>query len=189
MDIIRQRHTERIKSFSRSITYIVPEGARFSGAGVSVDCDENGIVDLAALQITAPAGYENYMEHLNALPHSSSEELSGLTPGVWRLDKVQYDIDPNDRREYVPILCTGEWVCLKVRDEGVTDYSRNYTHAAVGKCDCGEEVILDSFTNTCSCNRDYNMSGQLLSPREFWGEECNETAEDILRGGDMFDGD
>jgi len=32
----------------------------------------------------------------------------------------------------------------------------------VGLCDCGEEVELLGFTNTCECGRDYNMEGQLL---------------------------
>ena len=30
------------------------------------------------------------------------------------------------------------------------------------------------FTNTCECGQDYNSGGQLLAPREQWGEETGE---------------
>ena len=52
---------------------------------------------------------------------------------------------------------------------------------AEGCCECGKLVTLTSFTNTCDCGRDYNMSGQQLAPRSQWGEETGETAGDILR--------
>lgn len=48
------------------------------------------------------------------------------------------------------------------------------------QCACGREVVCDSFTNTCDCDRDYNMSGQLLAPRSHWGEETGESVSDIL---------
>lgn len=48
------------------------------------------------------------------------------------------------------------------------------------ECTCGQEVQLAHFTNTCSCNRDYNMSGQLLAPREQWGEETGEHWTDCI---------
>lgn len=52
---------------------------------------------------------------------------------------------------------------------------------AVGLCQCGHLVTLYGFTNTCErCGRDYNMDGQLLAPREQWGEETGETLADIL---------
>jgi hypothetical protein len=53
------------------------------------------------------------------------------------------------------------------------------TPAAI-RCECGREVELAHFTNTCSCNRDYNMSGQLLGPRESWGEETGEHWTDCI---------
>lgn len=46
--------------------------------------------------------------------------------------------------------------------------------AAVLRCHCGRQVHLWSFTNTCDCGSDYNMSGSLLAPREQWGEETGE---------------
>lgn len=60
---------------------------------------------------------------------------------------------------------------------------RTYTvkRPLIIKCDCGEELHCDRFTNTCDCGRDYNMSGQLLASREFWGEETGENLSDILR--------
>lgn len=54
------------------------------------------------------------------------------------------------------------------------------TDPAILKCDCGEEVMLWGFTNTCNCGADYNQSGQRLAPREQWGEETGESLADIL---------
>jgi len=51
---------------------------------------------------------------------------------------------------------------------------------AIGRCSCGKEVELAGFTNTCDCGADYNSSGQLLAPREQWGEETGESLSDIL---------
>lgn len=48
------------------------------------------------------------------------------------------------------------------------------------KC-CGEWLDCDRFTNTCElCGSDYNGSGQQLAPREQWGEETGETADDLI---------
>ena len=49
------------------------------------------------------------------------------------------------------------------------------------KCDCGEIVFLDGFTNTCICGRDFNSFGQLLAPREQWGEDTEECISDIIQ--------
>jgi hypothetical protein len=69
-----------------------------------------------------------------------------------------------------------------VVDAGVIKFEHSYTTPAVCECACGCEVELSGFTNTCDrCNRDYNMSGQLLAPRECWGEETGEHLADILR--------
>lgn len=49
------------------------------------------------------------------------------------------------------------------------------------KCKCGHTVVCSSFTNTCrACGRDYNRAGQLLAPRDQWGDETGETANDVL---------
>lgn len=44
------------------------------------------------------------------------------------------------------------------------------------KCVCGNEVELEAFwANKCEeCEREYNGFGQLLAPREQWGEETGE---------------
>lgn len=57
-----------------------------------------------------------------------------------------------------------------------------YVIPAIIKCErCGEPVGLSGFTNTCdNCNADYNLSGQILGPRQFWGEETGESLSDIL---------
>lgn len=42
------------------------------------------------------------------------------------------------------------------------------------KC-CGQWVLCRGFTSTCDrCGADYNWTGQLLAPREQWGEETGE---------------
>lgn len=63
-----------------------------------------------------------------------------------------------------------------VDDLGVRSYEHHWKEAAVGECNhCRTHVILDSFTNTCEkCGADYNSAGQMLSPREQWGEETGE---------------
>ena len=50
-----------------------------------------------------------------------------------------------------------------------------YVTPAVGECNCGTEVTLSAFTNTCrGCGADYNWSDQRLAPRSQWGEETGE---------------
>ncbi len=69
-----------------------------------------------------------------------------------------------------------------VTDLGIQEYVNRYTVPAVLKCDCGAQVQLDGFTNTCDrCRADYNMSGQRLADRSQWGEETGESLGDILR--------
>lgn len=81
-------------------------------------------------------------------------------------------------REHYEKCISGEY---DVIDNGIEVYRWNYTEPAIGECMCGEEVELFGFTNTCeSCERDYNMSGQLLASREYWGEETGESLSDIL---------
>lgn len=60
------------------------------------------------------------------------------------------------------------------------------------RCDCGEEVLCELFTNTCDgCGADYNMAGQRLGPREHWGEETGEHPTDVanLTGEEDFGSD
>lgn len=68
-----------------------------------------------------------------------------------------------------------------VRFVGVERYESRYTIPAAVRCSCGREVELDHFTNACDCGRDYNSHGDLLAPREQWGEETGEHLADILR--------
>jgi len=70
-----------------------------------------------------------------------------------------------------------------VVDQGIDRYERTYRHRAIIKCrSCkGGEVSLANFTNTCGdCGADYNMSGQRLAPRQFWGEETGEHPNDCV---------
>lgn len=46
---------------------------------------------------------------------------------------------------------------------------------------CSEELPCPNFTNVCPiCGSSYNWAGQLLAPRDCWGEETGESVEDIL---------
>jgi hypothetical protein len=47
------------------------------------------------------------------------------------------------------------------------------------RCECGDEVLCEDFTNTCDrCGADYNFNGSLLAPRSQWGEETGERWQD-----------
>lgn len=85
---------------------------------------------------------------------------------------------PEARENLNKCLC-GEY---NVRFAGVRKNVNRFTETAIGICNiCGEKVYLEGFTNTCEkCGTDYNMSGQQLAPRQFWGEETGETLGDIL---------
>jgi len=76
---------------------------------------------------------------------------------------------PETARENLNKCLNGEY---PVKAEGVKDYSYSYFQAAIGKCICSRLVTLDdALTNTCEgCQREYNMSGQLLAPRSQWEE-------------------
>ena len=64
---------------------------------------------------------------------------------------------------------------------GIRKHVHTYMESAVGRCDCGEKVYLDGFTNTCDrCETDYNQNGQRLASRSCWGEETGESLSDIL---------
>lgn len=86
------------------------------------------------------------------------------------------ELNPEARKNYDNCLAG-----KGVEHGRLEEYHHHYVTSSVGICDdCGEEVELTGFTNTCCCGADYNMSGQRLAPREQWGEETNESVEDIL---------
>lgn len=67
--------------------------------------------------------------------------------------------------------------CLKGEYEVIAPCvkSESYWRPAVGRCECGEELELQSsWANTCKCGREYNMSGQLLAPRNQWEESWDD---------------
>lgn len=83
-----------------------------------------------------------------------------------------------------PALSTGEVDLENLQKRSAAPEFKTHTHSysqpAIGCCDyCKAEVVLDRFTNTCECGRDYNGSGQLLAARSQWGEETGETYADI----------
>jgi hypothetical protein len=81
------------------------------------------------------------------------------------------DVDalyPEGRANYLACI-NGE---LNVDDEGVITFHRTIRHPAVGKCECGREVVLDGDTRgegiDCECGRIYNAVGQELRARCWW---------------------
>jgi hypothetical protein len=58
--------------------------------------------------------------------------------------------------------------------QGIREYEVRVRTPRIGLCECGRRVTLTAFTNPCVCGTDYNMSGQTLAAREFWGEETGE---------------
>jgi len=61
-----------------------------------------------------------------------------------------------------------DWIEEQQKEIGYRAYSKVTTY---GTCDCGETVVLDSFTVECpNCGKLYNAFGQELRPREEWEE-------------------
>lgn len=97
----------------------------------------------------------------------------------WSGFSFDCDADGNvDEAELQPAARDNYRKCLDgthdVIDEGVRTDTSCYRQPAIGRCECGREVWLDGFTCPCDCGRDYNSAGQLLAPREQWGEETGE---------------
>lgn len=133
-------------------------------SGFSFDCDSEGNVDKAKL---LPRALQNYKEC--------------LTGSKWQWEDVQYDFSMTDpERKSRPIHCTGQWIEKKLV-RSLEKVEIPFTEPAIGLCEhCGRQVSLSGFTNTCECDTDYNMSGQLLAPRSQWGEETGESLFDIM---------
>lgn len=53
------------------------------------------------------------------------------------------------------------------------DEKHNMVLHAIGRCECGEELVLTWFRNTCECGRDYSWSGQELNPLDRSSEDDN----------------
>ena len=77
------------------------------------------------------------------------------------------------------------------RERKYDAFGRGYSIPALLECDCGHNLELTAFTNTCVCGTDFNMSGQRLAPRSQWGEETGESVSEILAIGhnDASEGD
>lgn len=83
-----------------------------------------------------------------------------------------------------PQACENYLYCEQHQDEfniETRQYHHSYLQPAVGRCQCGVEIELGGFTNTCDCGRDYNWAGQELADRSQWGEETGESLSDILK--------
>ena len=91
---------------------------------------------------------------------------------------------PVGMEHYIRAILGPEWAPTGYEDEvpsefkvvnlGIvtTTYQRRIYRE--GLCGCGRKVFLERFTNACSCGLDYDTSGNVLAPREFWGEETGE---------------
>ena len=127
----RQRHHESFTLCTFTI--------KGTGAGYSFNCDEDGKVDIEALNPDARINWD----HCQA--------------------------GKNERGE-------------TIKPAGIRKCTHGWIEEAIGECDCGAEVELGGFTNTCEeCGADYNSCGQKLAPRSQWGVETGEHPADILR--------
>jgi len=128
----RQRH--------REIIYLQTFIIQGTGCGYSFDCDENGEVDVEALNPDA---------RINWLYCQSRQNKRGET----------------------------------IKPAGLRKSIHGWIEEAIGLCDdCGEEVELGGFTNTCeNCGTNYNFAGQRLADRSQWGVETGEHPADIAR--------
>jgi hypothetical protein len=92
---------------------------------------------------------------------------------------LSQDINPAAKANYEKCV-NGTF---NVIDKGIVKHTRPYKIDAIGLCECGHEVYLSSFTNTCgNCFADYNSFGQRLADRSQWGEETGESLSDIFNG-------
>lgn len=84
------------------------------------------------------------------------------------IDNISKEIDDRgDAYEFLDNLVTNLKPGLRVTFKKITP---------VVMCSCGENVLCPSFTNTCDkCGTDYNFNGNMLTPREQWGEETGES--------------
>lgn len=123
--------------------------------------------------------------HQVSVPHyeiffqyKDSKSLHGF--GFPALESGEIDMESLKKK---PTSLANYYKCLnkeiEVEDPYFKKWEHNYTEPTIGQCDCGAEVVLDRFTNSCDCGRDYNMSGQELAPREQWGEETGESYADL----------
>jgi hypothetical protein len=159
IEIIKPRRYCEETTYERHFSY-VSDHPGMRGAGFSFPCTKDGEVNIEILH------------------HSACLNLACCLDGKqWCMVGMQY----HDWEGMHPILCTGQWELVEIRDEGMRENTRRWVEASVGRCECGEEVSLGNFTNTCDCcGRDYNMSGQLLADRSQWGEETGESLDEIL---------
>ena len=66
--------------------------------------------------------------------------------------------------------------CIKNKKDfiwhGIVEHNNRYWESAIGKCSCGEKVILEAqYMGACQCSkcgRWYNIFGQSLLDPEFW---------------------
>jgi len=100
---------------------------------------------------------------------------------TWNCVTGRWEFNSTSAERYYQAVA-GEVDGKKVIDHGIQPYTRSWKEPKIGKCECGETVELENFTNTCSqCYADYDSSGNRLAPRSQWGEESGEHLSDILR--------
>lgn len=94
------------------------------------------------------------------------DELSGFSFPCDKDGKVLLDkLFPEGLENYRKCV-SGEH---KVETPYVRKYEHTYISPAVGLCDCGQEVLLQGFTNVCDeCEESYNSSGQRLAHSSQW---------------------
>lgn len=120
------------------------------------------------MEIIHEIEYHEEMTHFLCFNHVQGNDGAGYAFPCDEHGKVTPD-NPCAAKNLAACLAGGAF------DRRIESRLHRWHTSRVGRCQCGEKVYLDSFTNTCDrCGADYNSSGQLLAPREQWGEETGE---------------
>ncbi len=128
------------------------------------------------MQIIDEGGWEEQEIIELEFPRSDVEGSSFAFPCDTNGDVT--NLNPDAQRNYEKCI-KGE---VPVYPGRIRRWTNRYKNPRLGKCDCGETVILDSFTCECEkCGQLYNSSGQKLAPPEQWGWDTGEDPNDILR--------
>lgn len=92
------------------------------------------------------------------------------------------DLHPS-AKENLELCLNGGTEDQPIQPGYLVDMSYDYWENGTCRCDrCRSVVQLDdAFWNACdTCGADYDGKGNLLAPREQWGEETGETFADIV---------
>lgn len=96
----------------------------------------------------------------------------------YRVDIIIHNRETGEQKDFMKDFTNWDdaykYKCKILDNMEDNEYS-NWKRLDVVVVCCGEELVCSHFTNTCDiCESDYNMTGEKLAPREYWGEETGE---------------